>query len=197
MDTNTLRIKFEDTTYFSRDILYVKGKILGKQDTLHIFVNHWPSRFGGHAQTEKLRFQAALRLRFSTDSVFDIDPNAQILCIGDFNDMPSDNSLTEGLKAKTDLSEALPHTLYNLSYSLQYEKGLWTYNFHEDYGILDQVIVSGGLLKKHKLFVEPFKQDFMLKTDERGNPHPWRTFYGYKYEGGFSDHLPVVIKIIE
>lgn len=194
LDTNVLRIQFEDTTYFSRDILYVKGKITGKKDTLHIFVNHWPSRFGGHSQTEKLRYQAALRLRFSTDSIFKTNPNAKILCIGDFNDTPEDRSVTEGLKAKTSLLEISPSTLYNLSYYLQFEKKLWTYCFHEDYDILDQVIVSGALLEKKTLFAEPFKRDFMLKTNENGNPRPWRTFYGYKYEGGFSDHLPMVIK---
>ncbi|MBR2201618.1 MAG: hypothetical protein IJ894_12930, partial [Bacteroidales bacterium] len=90
--------------------------------------------------------------------------------------------------------EISPSTLYNLSYYLQFEKKLWTYCFHEDYDILDQVIVSGALLEKKTLFAEPFKRDFMLKTNENGNPRPWRTFYGYKYEGGFSDHLPMVIK---
>lgn len=197
LDTNVLRIHFEDTSYFSRDILYVKGKITGKKDTLHIFVNHWPSRFGGESQTEKLRYQAALRLKFSTDSVFKTNPDAKILCIGDFNDTPEDRSVTEGLKAKTSLEVIFPSTLYNLSYQLQFEKKLWTYCFHEEYEILDQVIVSGALLEKKTLFAEPLKRDFMLKINENGNPSPWRTFYGYKYEGGFSDHLPMVIKWME
>ena len=31
--------------YFTRDILWVKGKLGG--ETIHIYVNHWPSRSGG------------------------------------------------------------------------------------------------------------------------------------------------------
>jgi hypothetical protein len=32
-------------SYFTRDVLWVKGILDG--DTVHVFVNHWPSRVGG------------------------------------------------------------------------------------------------------------------------------------------------------
>ena len=39
-----------------------------------------------------------------------------------------------------------------------------------------------------------FAPDFLLTKDKtwRG-VRPFRTYYGFKYEGGFSDHLPLVI----
>ena len=36
--------------YFTRDILYVKGILL--KDTVHIYVNHWPSRRGGQKMAQ-------------------------------------------------------------------------------------------------------------------------------------------------
>lgn len=39
-------------SFKTRDILYVTGVLPHQtQDTLHIFVNHWPSRYGGYAQS--------------------------------------------------------------------------------------------------------------------------------------------------
>ena len=38
----------------TRDILYVKG-VVNKSDTLHCFVNHWPSRYGGQLATAPKR----------------------------------------------------------------------------------------------------------------------------------------------
>ncbi len=38
----------------TRDILYVKGSF-DKKDTIHFFINHWPSRYGGYMQTKPKR----------------------------------------------------------------------------------------------------------------------------------------------
>ena len=42
----------------TRDILYVAGVLTGTGDTVHVFVNHWPSKFGGEEYTRPFR-QAA------------------------------------------------------------------------------------------------------------------------------------------
>ncbi len=42
----------------TRDILYVKG-IAEKSDTLNIFINHWPSRWGGQLESEDRRLFVA------------------------------------------------------------------------------------------------------------------------------------------
>lgn len=34
--------------YYTRDILWVKGKLNG--ETIHLYVNHWPSRSGGEKE---------------------------------------------------------------------------------------------------------------------------------------------------
>lgn len=37
-----------------------------------------------------------------------------------------------------------------------------------------------------------FRAPFLLTEDRKyGDEQPFRTYYGMKYQGGYSDHLPV------
>ena len=69
----------------TRDILYVSGRVI-TGDTLHVFVVHAPSRYGGERVTRPYRQQVADRLMLSVDSLRSLSPDAQILIAGDFND---------------------------------------------------------------------------------------------------------------
>ena len=103
----------------TRDILYVKGlnpKVKG--DTLHIFVNHWPSRSEGQEISEPKRIRAAETLKAVTDSFSAVIPCRLIVIMGDLNDEPSDKSLTEGLKALPASDKPENKALYNLMYPL-------------------------------------------------------------------------------
>lgn len=181
-----------DTTYKTRDILYTKG-ILLNTDTLHVFVNHWPSRYGGVSATIPLRCNAAQKLKHITDSVLSKNPNANIVIMGDFNDYPNDESLTKCLGATED------GKLINLAMQSA-DEGSYKHNGRWDF--LDQFIVSRHLVynvnsglkigSPQKVVILPF----LLEPDEKftGNK-PFRTFDGYKYRGGYSDHLPVMVTI--
>ena len=69
----------------TRDILYVSGKIK-TGDTLHVFVVHAPSRFGGERHSRPFRLQVADALCQTVDSIMALSPAAKILVTGDFND---------------------------------------------------------------------------------------------------------------
>lgn len=187
----------------TRDILYVHGHTY-QFDTLHIFVNHWPSRWGGQMETEALRMFCGNLLRKTTDSISRANPRANIIIIGDFNDYPKDRSLTESLKAKTDFSKINPKSLYNLSHHLQENKGIGTHRYEGIWGVLDQIIVSGALLDKmNNLYtskdnIHIFSADWLLEKDEKyGGLKTYRTYIGFKYHGGFSDHLPTYVDILK
>ena len=61
--------------------------------------------------------------------------------------------------------------------------------------MLDQIIVSGNLYRKH-LKAKVLKADFLLMDDDVYlGKKPYRTYHGYKYLGGYSDHLPVFVDI--
>lgn len=199
LDTNAFVVRYDkDSSFKTRDILYMKGLVRRAKDTLHVFVNHWPSRYGGEAQTVPLRQAAGRTLRHAADSVLSFNPNAKILCLGDFNDTPANSSLTLALGAKCNWDNLMPSKLYNISYYLQFEKKMWTYAYYLDYDILDQVIVSGGLLVNEGLRIDPdnvypLKENFLLDDPSDDNPKPFRTYNGYRYKGGFSDHLPMIV----
>ncbi len=188
----------ESTT---RDILYVKG-ITKNKDTLHVFVNHWPSRWGGQLESEARRIQAAKTLRTELDSIFNINQNAKIIIMGDFNDYPENKSITEVLKANKNFEKPENSKLYNLSAFIEQTQNIGSHKYEGDWGILDQIIVSGALLnanrglKSTKENAHIFYADFLLTDDETfTGKKNFRTYLGYKYLGGYSDHLPVFLDL--
>jgi hypothetical protein len=62
--------------FTSRSVLY--AKFLIGSDSLHIFVNHWPSRRGGVLAGEDDRHDITKMLRFAVDSVIDSYQKAKI-----------------------------------------------------------------------------------------------------------------------
>lgn len=176
----------------TRDILYVNGHFKGGP-LLHVFVNHWPSRYGGQEQSEPKRKMAATVLRTAIDEILTENSNASILAMGDFNDYPTNISLTEVLSAKSDTESGL---LVNLMKDKEAElRG--SYNYRGEWGFLDQIIVSrsmyeGGLIMVKPGSAAPHFTDEMMFTDPKyGDIKPSRTYGGPNYYGGFSDHLPV------
>jgi len=186
----------ENKSFKTRDILYAKG-ITNNDDTLHCYVNHWPSRWGGQRESEPKRILAAGHLREHIDSIFYQQPYAKIVVMGDFNDEPQNKSLQETLKAHTNISSPKPAKLYNLSTELE-----GTLKYQGSWQVFDQFIVSGNVLKdqngtSYELNnAHVFKPDFLLVEDETHYGYkPYRTFSGYKYIGGFSDHLPIYLDL--
>lgn len=184
----------------TRDILHAKLQYK-KSDTIHFFINHWPSRWGGQINSEPRRIAAAEILRQTVDSIYTLDEKANIIIAGDLNDYPTDKSIIEVLKAKSSFEKILNNELYNVSYYLQEEKDQWSHKYREEQGILDQIIVSGSLLNSKETFVDldhsgVFKAPFLIEKDESNfGEKTFRTYIGFKYNGGFSDHLPVFIDI--
>ena len=199
--TDKIPVVFKDNGRPTRDILYVKGSTT-KNDTLHIFVNHWPSRWGGMLETEDKRMYVASILQKQVDSIFSTDKSAKIIIMGDLNDFPTNKSLIESLKTLHDFDDIKSNQLYNLAWYLQEEKGAFSHSFHGEAGVLDQMIVSGALLDTNKnIFMTKdnahiLDADFLLEKDPNYiGVIPFRTYIGMKYHGGFSDHLPVYIDL--
>jgi hypothetical protein len=181
----------------TRDVLYVKG-ILPNNDTLHVFFNHWPSRYGGQFASEPGRHYVAGLVKQKVDSLNLEFKNPYIVITGDFNDEPDDISMTEYLGAKKSLAYASDNELVNLSYPIKYIFG--SHSFAGEWGVLDQVIVSRSLLLDGTTStlsnsVGIFDPPWMLKKNAAGNDVTNRTFQGPAYKAGYSDHLPVFLDL--
>jgi hypothetical protein len=179
----------------SRSVLYTKFLI--GSDTIHLIVNHWPSRRGGVLAGENFRLLIASMVREKVDSLIEKNPSgARIIVLGDFNSTP-DDQVMRSLVCSSDSGK----TMINLSERLD-DNGLGTYRYMGTWEMIDQVIVSKGLLFcREGLYTEPnllriFKPDFLLKKDPKyPGFSPYSTYHGYKYQGGFSDHLPVFLDL--
>ncbi len=183
----------------TRDILYVKGIINGG-DSLHLLINHWPSRWEGILESRPERLAAADVLKHIFDSLILADEQSRILVAGDFNDEVTDISLRESLGVQHPINQCQVNRLYfpcdspmpGQSGSLKYRRRWYSF---------DLILVSGTMLQNTGLCVSKkgyrvFSPGFLLEEDPQWLGHrPFRTYRGYRYHGGFSDHLPVYIDI--
>lgn len=188
LSVNFVHVPLPDSTAKTRLILYVKG-VLEDLDTLHMFVNHWPSKFGGEEASLPNRVAAANVLKNRTDSLFSQNVNANILLTGDFNDTP-DSHIFNVFDKFTNLAKGL------------FVKGEGTIRYKGKWELIDQFMVSGNLLnRKEPIFCDSltmkiYRPPFLLEKDkEYLGTKPKRSYTGPRYNGGISDHLPVVISI--
>jgi predicted extracellular nuclease len=184
----------------TRDVLYARG-VLTSKDTLHVFVNHWPSKFGGALVTEPGRIAAGKLVRQKVDSIRIFYPNAHIIIMGDFNDTPASRPLVEGLNALPPSQPLKPDGLYNLHYTYE-QRSEGTLKFQGAWEVIDMMIVSKSLLNRmHGVYTtldggKIYRGDFLLEEDDRFvGVRPKRTYIGFRYHGGYSDHLPIYIDL--
>jgi predicted extracellular nuclease len=181
----------DDPDYHTRDILYAK-LLTGKHDTLHVFVNHWPSRLGGLEKSQPKRVFVASVLREQVDSLLAINPRSKIIIMGDMNDEPDNKSLFDVLKVIPGTDGTLHSLLYQASM-----KGKGTYYFRGNWNMLDNLVVSHDLLTaKSGWTTVPasgmvFHEKWMEYHNKKGETAPNRTYGGPNYYGGISDHFPV------
>lgn len=160
----------------TRDVLYACC-LLNKRDTIHTMVCHLPSQLGGGATTHWKRQVAKQVIQQQIDSIYSVQPEATIVVMGDMNS-----------EAKDDLQG-----LNNLMIGLAKE-GKGTHKYHGIWSCLDQFYVSSRLLEKAgaRIFAPAWLQEEDTKYLDL---QPKRTYVGFRYHNGYSDHLPIVLKI--
>ncbi|MFC2120842.1 hypothetical protein ACFLTI_04515 [Bacteroidota bacterium] len=196
-----VKINFNEGRKKTRDILYVRGKLLDS-GIVHIFINHWPSRYGGQISSEPDRIFLATKLRSLTDSLFEIYEDPNIIITGDFNDGPESESLITTLDAKIDFSNILKKNLYNLSSGINKRNTTGTYKYQGRWETFDQFILSGNMFDVNNNISSTlngyniFAEDYLFEEDKSYlGRRPFRTYLGPVYHGGFSDHLPVFLDL--
>ena len=172
----------------TRDILYVKGAFLDV--TLHIFVNHWPSNYGGKERAIPKRKSTAELLMSQIKTIQKNDKLAEIILIGDFNEDPSDDNV----KILENLG------FINQMSSMMGERGKGTYVYRGKDYFYDQMIISEGLNTNQGLHVSKGSIFILDKPkyrqqDGKYKHYPFRFWAGNNLLGGYSDHLATKIVI--
>ncbi len=186
-------------SYFTRDILWVKGKLDG--ETVHIYVNHWPSRVGGEQRSAPARNAAAQVCKNHMDSIAKLEPNARVIIMGDLNDDPINESVTTVLNAKAKTKDVFKGGLYNPWTDL-YKKGIGTLAYQDAWGLFDQILISYPFLDKDQsglFFYQPhiFQREYLVENKGRYKGYPMRTWDGNTYRGGYSDHFPTYLVMLK
>lgn len=184
IQTRAIPVKLSQTTsnlQTTRDILYVSA-LVDKQDTMHFFVCHLPSQRGGKAESEWKREAAKQVLERAIDSVYATNPDAKIIVMGDMN---SGDLKVKGLKDKW-TNDKRPMT--NDQSGTHKYQGRWTF--------LDHFYVSPAIDSVSQ--AEVYNAEWIQEPDEKYlGLKPKRTYNGFHYQNGYSDHLPIVLTIRE
>ena len=121
--------------------------------------------------------------------------------MGDLNDDPIDESVTDFLKASGKLNKLNKDELYN-PYVDKYKDGNGTLAYNDAWNLFDQIIFTQSFLgddkssyKYHSSKI--FKRKYMFQDDGKYKGYPLRTYVGNTFMGGFSDHFPVYIFIVK
>lgn len=184
----------------TRDILYVTGVLAG--DTVHVLVNHWPSRRGGEAASAPLRAIAASVGKKMIDSIMAVNPASRVILMGDLNDDPVSPSVAKVLGAKGDKDKVGQTGMYNPWVNF-YKQGIGTLAWDNAWNLFDQIMISGEWLKQpddHWRFykAEVFNREFLKNKfgAERGTPH--RSFdINNVWANGYSDHFPTILYFLK
>lgn len=186
--------------YIGRDILAAWGTIDGEM--FAFYVCHFLSRRAGVNASAGFRRAGAETVRDHAAKLRGQYPDIKVIVMGDMNDSPSDESLSKLLKARKSPYNVPEGEYFNPFWMLQDEgKGSSLHNHR--WVLYDNIIVSHNLVPTYekikgirlaridqKHYGEIFRKNFMLSKGA-----PKRCYVGNNFSSGYSDHLPVIIKL--
>ncbi len=173
---------------YTRDILKVTGFL--NDEKIHLLINHWPSRHQESDKTGHKRMIAAKKVVELIEDIRLANADAKLIIMGDFNDNPKNNSM-QYLKNEG--------ALYNpMEKLMSYKRG--SANHNSKWVLFDQILITTNFLEPDQkslkfLKADIFDEKFLTQNYGKYQGHPYRTYAGKRYLGGFSDHFPVYIKL--
>ena len=190
----------KDSAFFTRGFLTVSGELAGER--LTVIVCHWPSR----ASTSFYREQGGREVRALKDSLMREDPNMKVMVMGDMNDDPTNDSMTEALGCKPEIDEVGDGEMYNPWYNILAKEGVGTLFYNGSWNLFDQIVLTPNMLNKKgtkdfstlKFYKNQiFRREYLFQTEGKYKGAPKRTHAGGTWLDGYSDHLPVVVYLLK
>lgn len=180
----------------TRDILYACLQRRCDGRLWHVFVNHHPSKYGGGA-SESRRFAAMRTLKRSVDSLVAAG-EGNIVAMGDFNDTPDSGpfSLMDGTLVNMGLGMgARPGGDNGTAGAVSWRTSAGaegSIRFKGHWQLIDNFLVSEDVAAAMDMRV--LRPPFLMERDRQyPGDKPRRTYVGPRYNGGVSDHLPVML----
>lgn len=180
--------------------LLISGYILGagRPEKVHVIVNHWPSRYGGELKSRPGRDTAAMLTMSICDSIYEREPRAKIIVMGDLNDDPYNHSCAEVLQARKLREEVTEQGLFNTMWQ-KLDRGIGSLAYNGSWNLFDQIIISEPLLNEQDPTrwvywkSEIFNKDFLTVQEGKDKGTPFRTHKSGVWQDGYGDHYPTLI----
>ncbi len=183
----------------TRDILVASGTLFSG-DTLDVMVCHLPSKLGGR-NSDTRRLRVAEKLRSVTDSLLSVRTNPNLLIMGDFNAEYTKSLFKDVMNVDILYSDTTKNSVSNHQlFDIVADKKEGTYKYKGEWSLIDHIIVSGNLIQGENIYLNYhdcsiLSPSFLLEDDNTyGGKKPFRTYIWKKYNGGYSDHLPVFVR---
>ncbi len=215
IDTNELTIESTDhqvviKRFATRDLFWARLSVNATGAEFVAVANHWPSRSAGQYSSEPFRILAGETHAYIISRLLDEDQdgekNLPIISMGDYNDEPYNRSMQEytlGTRDPGRVRYSKSGHMLNLMWPLMQGHDPGTYLFGSDWNMLDQFLVSYGMLRiasqvrVSRESVDIFKPE-ILKASSGGKPRKFSRPSAKKGVDldGYSDHFPITIELI-
>ncbi len=192
--------KEEQDDFRTRDILMVRGLLGGEM--FAFFVAHLPSRTGGKGGD--LRSRGGEIMYAEANRLMDEYPGIKIVCMGDMNDNPTDDSMAVYMHGKEKIEEVGERDFFSPFVSML-KAGYGSLPYQGQWNIYDIIVANSAVTKpaagtlgiipivKKKYYARIFHQPFMVQQEGQYKDQPKRTYSNGTFINGYSDHYPTYI----
>jgi hypothetical protein len=156
------------------------------RDTLDLILLHFISKYSGEGATAVPRREQAEQLVLLVDSMHRNHPGRLKVMAGDFND-PLEAYAMEPVRLATIGGGPIR--------GIPMGNGPGSYKYRGRWSNIDQFLVCGATGKFGISGAILDLPALLVPDEEYGGVKPYRTYQGYLYNGGISDHLPIVLDL--
>jgi endonuclease/exonuclease/phosphatase family metal-dependent hydrolase len=192
-----LPVSADRTRLLGSRLRILEGHVDVNGHDLAVIASHWTSRVSDEKGMGRAKYGDQIYGQFR--AMYTSNPKADLVICGDFNDNPTDPSVTEHLHAIGDPRKVQesgnPPLLFDLLAQPQFE-GKATHVYRGKHFLFDQIVVSPGMLDRVGWWCEPDTTHIVTDklVDSKGRPRPFGD-RNHKGERGYSDHLPVTVRL--